>query len=170
MSGSVRISRRTAAYVLEVLEQEQAVEMGIRVGQAIAELRAAMAPKKSVRLAHKRVAAKKRTKRAETKDVWTAVMDRALGACEACQAQAGPKLQLDHFFGRVRVPQSERNCFALCPACHREKTDNVPSAAHWLEKFVAHAERHGFTEEAGMATRRLAAIQIQQSIPKESHA
>jgi hypothetical protein len=101
-------------------------------------------------------AKKDRTKGEQTKLIRSVVMARAGGLCEHCEQRTGSwPLEMDHFFGRIRVRQSERNCWALCLECHRNKTRNEPSAAFWFQEFAAHAEDHGFTEEAGQATRLL---------------
>lgn len=82
---------------------------------------------------------------------------RSRGCCEACGTSFGVGMpaELDHFWGRVRVAQSDENCWLLCWLCHRQKTNNTPSAAHWLRAFVAHAERYGFIAEAAKARARL---------------
>lgn len=160
MAPSIRISRKTAQALLGLVE-------GYNPGLT-QTLRAALAPRPKKALPFvprkKAKATKKRTKKEETSEIRAAVMNRAAGDCEACSfgfdGTALSRLDLDHFFGRVRVKQSERNCWALCRICHREKTRNDPSAAHWLERFIKHAEKHGYSEEAGMATRRLAALEM----------
>lgn len=96
-------------------------------------------------------------------DIRSAVLARAAGVCEC---GCGDPLvlsfdgvaELDHFFGRARVPEAVSNCWALRRNCHGEKTDNRPSAASWLQKFIAHANRHGYENEAGRAWTRLAVL------------
>jgi 5-methylcytosine-specific restriction endonuclease McrA len=158
VTRSVRISWKTARAILSHVGS--CAEPGFFAFEA--ELRAAMAPKRAVVAAKKRKAAKKTTKKEQTAAIRDAVMNRAGLFCEGCASMplyANP-LTLDHFFGRVRVKQSERNCWALCLACHRQKTNNNPSAERWLERFITHAEAHGYREEAGMATRRLASLEL----------
>lgn len=134
-------------------------------GGAANELAAALKPKRSVKLAATRRTAKRETKKEETARIREAVMARCAGYCEWC-GTAGPdrRLELDHFFGRVRVQQSERTCWMLCPACHFSKTRNVPSATVWLERFIGHAGSLGYHEEAGMATRRLGMVQARAEL------
>lgn len=44
---------------------------------------------------------------------------------------------------------------------HQEvrKTLNEPSGAYWLERFIVHAERHGYLEEAERARAKLQTLQ-----------
>lgn len=158
---SVRISWKTAQLILGSFPNDW-VGQGT-VGRAFAELRAAMAPRKSVKAAATRRTAKRASKKEETAAIRAAVMKRAGKYCEACLSFC-PSPEMDHFFGRVRAAQSERSCWSLCRLCHREKTNNAPSAAHWLEAFVAHCERHGYREEAGMAVRRLGMVQAKATL------
>jgi 5-methylcytosine-specific restriction endonuclease McrA len=126
------------------------------------ELERAMRPKLAVVASRKKRETKKSTKKEETAAIRRAVMTRSGGRCEACNAEESPHypMHMDHFFGRVRVKQSERNCWALCAPCDRMKTDNDPSAADWLKWFIVHATRHGYHDEAKMARNRLAAIEL----------
>lgn len=74
-----------------------------------------------------------------------AVMDRARGRCEACGERAA--LALDHWLGgigRRRQMESVETTWALCGECHRDRTENRPSAADWNRHFEAHARRHGY--------------------------
>lgn len=109
---------------------------------------------------------KKATKREQRADVRAQVMARAGGQCEGRHMTAngrclwhcaGAPLELDHFFGRGRVESAE-TCWALCSSCHHVKTRNYPSSAYWLERFIAHAERHGYHTEAERARARLEGI------------
>jgi flavin reductase (DIM6/NTAB) family NADH-FMN oxidoreductase RutF len=155
---SVRISLKTARTIVRALD-----EAGEFLAAAASEeLRAAMAPKKFVKAARKVKAAKKKVKRDESAEIRAAVMKRAAGACESCGAQETnlQRLEWDHFFGRVRVPQSERSTWALCGSCHRKKTLNEPSAVSWLMEFAGHARANSFHDEAGMAMRRMRAIEL----------
>lgn len=156
MTASVKLSLRAAQALLSYrpLELTTSREWG-ELSDAIA--RAERASKTRARLA-KPKREKKATKREETVLVRVLVMARADGRCESCGASAVP-LELDHQHGRGKAPQSRFNCRALCLHCHREKTLSRPSAAHWLEDFIQHAERHGYTAEAKRARARLAFVE-----------
>ncbi len=88
-----------------------------------------------------------------TKRLRAAVFKRADGACECgCGAfiteESG---RLDHFFGRAKAPESMSTCWAICLGCDQAKTLNYPSARYWLERFVDHAQRHGYSAEVERA-------------------
>lgn len=157
---SVRISLKMARYLADALEAHLFPDQ-LAVA-AVEELRAALKPKKSVQASRKRRETKGLTKKEETAAIREAVMKRAGGQCENCLAHEGPAapLELDHMFGRVRVKQSERNCWALCRPCHRGKTNNAPTAWFWLRVFAAHAFSHGYAAEARMADARFEALSL----------
>lgn len=148
MARSVRISVR-AAQALLTLCADAPTFAGERV---VAELRAALAPKKFIKAARKERTKKKKEHRDETSEVYAAVMKRAERSCEYCcgpDTFAAP-LEMDHMFGRVRAKQSERNCWALCRWCHKHKT-NSPEPWFWFEAFAKHADELGFRGEAARA-------------------
>lgn len=91
------------------------------------------------------------------KKVRAAVADRSGGLCEACYKWAGEALHCDHFFGR-RNGESVSLCWMLCPPCDHLKTTNNPSAAKWLERWMAHCAVHGYREEVELAQNRLAVL------------
>lgn len=137
---SVRISLKTAQWLLETMERvSEATGPGIGftrdAASVLSDLRAAMTPKKSVKLAKARKETKKKTKRAETSEIREAVMSRAGGQCEMCGAHETNlnRLEMHHALGRVRAQQSVENCLALCGPCHRDITDNRPSAVDVLQ-------------------------------------
>lgn len=77
------------------------------------------------------------------------VMSRARGRCEACALHPlrGQKLQLDHWLGgggRRNQQQTVENCWALCPSCHRKRTDNSPSARYWNDTKRIHSQMYGY--------------------------
>lgn len=159
---SVRISLKTARVLLSAVDLRGLGATTVDLAMAAEALRKAIEPKRSVVANRKRRTAKKSTKREETAAIREAVMRRANGRCEVCCAldlRLAP-LQLDHFFGRVRVKQSVKNCWALCGPCHRMKTENDPSAADWLKWFIVHATRYGHHDEARLAQNRLEAIEL----------
>lgn len=99
---------------------------------------------------------------AETKRIRAAVFARAKGRCECgCRrwitSESG---QLDHQFGRAKVPQAVSNCWALSIACHEAKTLNHPSAAAWLQRFAWHAGKHGYLAERELALAKLNVLQV----------
>lgn len=72
-----------------------------------------------------------------------------------CSASA--PLELDHFRGR-REPQTLENCWTLCSPCHRQKTDNRPSAFWWQLRFKAHAARFGYAAEVERCEARITVL------------
>ena len=84
-----------------------------------------------------------------------AIIRRADGLCEACRVR--PAGRIDHFEGRARS-ESLETCWHLCVLCDNAKTVNRPSARHWLESFIRHAESHGYTAAAERARARLDGI------------
>lgn len=126
----------------------------------------ALKPKRSLAPAKKRREAKKKAHREETGAIRAAVVKRADNTCEACRSQfrAFDYFAMDHFFGgsgRRRAMQRPETCWLLCRDCNHLKTFNDPSAAAWIERFITHAERHGYTREAEMASARLDALKLQ---------
>lgn len=89
-----------------------------------------------------------------------AVFDRSNGWCECgCGEQISEATgEMDHFFGRAKVPQAISNCWALTRQCHAGKTSSRTSAKHWLECFVRHAVAHGYWPEVNRAADRLAVL------------
>lgn len=90
---------------------------------------------------------------AQTREIREAVFERADGICEGCHDENAHAM--DHHFGRGKEPQSVANCWALCAECDFRKTNNTPSAAWWLETFIAHCEKHGYVAEAEKAAAKL---------------
>jgi hypothetical protein len=80
-----------------------------------------------------------------------AIKDRSEGRCEVCGA-AGE--QFDHAEGR-KHSESLETVWHLCAFCHFKKTNNQPSARHWLEAFIRHCARYEYREPAIRAHRRL---------------
>jgi hypothetical protein len=84
---------------------------------------------------------------------------RARGKCECCGQPFGfgfAAPTVDHMFGRAKAEEIEFNCWVLRGDHHAAKTDNKPSAIHWLLKFIAHCGRYRHGEN-GYATAALAA-------------
>lgn len=137
------------------------------LGKAFVEVQSAISraerPKRAV-VAHKKVTdKKKRTRGKDTKTIRAELVGRSNGICECgCRTafSALAPAEMDHEFGRVRVPQAVSNCWLLRADCHRDKTRNKPSNAYWLRKFIAHSEKHGLDDEAAMAFKRLESIRV----------
>lgn len=123
------------------------------------ELFEALAPRRKS-AAVRKTEAKRRAKRTETSAIYDAADDRAAGRCEACgllfETSDGP--ELDHFRGRGKAQQTIENCWLLHRTCHHQRTNNSPSAAYWLERFIIHADKHGYAAEAARARVRLATV------------
>jgi hypothetical protein len=108
----------------------------------------ALKPRRSLKPARQRRAEKKKTKKEETAEIRAAVFERAKGLCEMCGTFA---TDLEHAFGRVRVPQKVSNCLAICRPCHRARTNNQPSAEHWWKRYAAHFWKYGYFDSCQMA-------------------
>jgi 5-methylcytosine-specific restriction endonuclease McrA len=123
---------------------------------ADAILRGAKPLRRSVKKARKEKTAKRATKKEKTATVRQAVVLRADNCCEWCSRPGTDfeALELDHFEGRARSETLE-SCWLLCRGCHRQKTNNAPSAAWWLEAFRMHCERNGYAAQARRAANRL---------------
>ncbi len=163
MSASVRISRKAAVAL------EHHLFHCIPEDRAYLELVAALKPKRSVVAARKVKRAKKATKREQTSAIRFAVAERAHGKCECCGqflvfANGVSYSEMDHFWGRAKAVQSAQNCWMLCRDCHYLKTNNDPSAAHWLNKYLDHSITHGHSREASKAGSRLQALELMEQV------
>lgn len=110
--------------------------------------------------------------RAPWRSIKAQIALRSRGRCEACGKRL-PKseAQDDHFFGgsgRRLAMESVETCWHLCVPCHRDKTENRPSAEHWLEKFVAHCEKHGYAQAAEEARKRIDSERLVEEAAKIS--
>ncbi len=173
MSASVRISRKTATHLLELMV---AAYPQARLW-AVDDLRAALrvSPKKAAAKKAKRtkVGKTKAEKRDETAAIREAVMARAGGRCECgCgrhfEGAWAQRAELDHFWGRGKAPQSADNCWALSVVCHSAKTNGVPNRGFWLQLYRAHANDHQLDAEAAKATRLIAALELQAEAARVS--
>ena len=85
---------------------------------------------------------------------------RARGVCECgCGRALGDWGEVDHFFGVAKADETEFLCWLLHRDCHRAKTDNRPSAAHWLTAFMKHCAKYvgdGYRSAAYDAQEKLA--------------
>lgn len=160
----VSISERTARDLLGIC----CTTPGVVSVRARDELQRALSTKKSLPFPTRRQtkASKKQTKREETAAIREAVMDRAGDWCECgCGRVLGGShfayaAELDHFFPKSRTRQTVKTCWAITRMCHRDKTDNRPDRETWLRKFIAHANRHGFTRECAVASLQLEALEL----------
>lgn len=175
---SIRLSLRSARALRDANDARAPGRdrVGPFPGEARAweELAAGIAAATRVRPARtatrKAKASKRATKREETAAIRAAVMERAAGKCEACFLSFGPLLtpELDHFFGRARVPQAVSNCWALCRVCHRNKTDGSPSPEEWCGRFISHCQRYGYAAEASRARTRLHFSRVRRTLVEVS--
>ena len=165
MKSRVSLSRRDA----EALERGPEVDAGA-YARALNRLRSALKPSPKRTAAKKERRATKAERRAahnaETADIHREVAIRADGKCEACGSYFAPfsPAHMDHQAGRAKLPQSVTNCWLLCFACDRDKTENRPSRAHWLQKFAEHCDRHNYWSEAKRARRDLATAQAKEAM------
>lgn len=117
----------------------------------------------ALRAAKQRREVKRKTKRERTSEIREEVMKRAGLVCECGCGRwfrgFNGAAQLDHYDGRARS-ESVETCWALRADCHREKTDGVPSSIEWHERFLAHAQRHGYATAAICARRRIGAEEL----------
>jgi hypothetical protein len=116
-------------------------------------------PRPALRAAKQRREVKKKTKREETSELRAIVAKRAEGACEHCGIHLGP-FELDHMWGRGKEKQTFENCWLLCRSCHHAKTNSIPERAYWLEKFVIHCLKHGFSADGKRAADGLEALRL----------
>lgn len=161
--STVRISKKSARALSDFFANTHVRDR--LLDPAIIELRAALTPRKPKPLAvasREARVSRRAAKGYETDEIRRQVLERAGGACEVpgCYiifSTLNPG-ELDHFHGRGKAKQSVENCWQICRGDHRNKTNNRPSAAWWLERFIAHAERHGYRAEAERARARLEGI------------
>ena len=165
MGASVRLSRKTAIFLRQLLTEFGSGQELVRFGPG---LDAALAPKRHVKAHAKVKRAKKRDKNKETSIIYAEVEQRAAGKCECgcgVSFHAEDSLyapELDHAFGRGKAKQSVRTCWMLTARCHRRKTNGVPSEAHWLDGFAQHCDRHGYTAEAALARSKIPMAQLRE--------
>lgn len=103
--------------------------------------------------------------RTQTRNLRGEVFERSGFACECgCHRYLYDEGQLDHFWGRAKAKQSAENCWALSARCHSDKTNNFPSAADWVCRFINHCLRHDFHDEADKALARLRVIRQKAAV------
>ena len=166
MSASVRLSLKAARQL--ATGYPATTETSRELEAAIAKAERSTATRKRLT---KPKQAKRAEKRKETSAIYAAVERRAEGKCEACGSAFGPRdilatrPEMDHFLGRGRAAQSERNCWLLCGRCHWNKTRNSPSRADWLEVFAQHCSRNELGPEFLAAKRELAFVEARRDLP-----
>ena len=160
----VSISIRSARNLLDIIDGGHAQYPS----SSRDELRRAVAHAERPRPGLKKAKAvrgqKKRAKAKDTRSIRATVFDRADTTCECGCGKSFTMTtpgELDHFLGREKAKQSVGNCWALRSDCHHFKTLNQPSPEWWLGKFIKHAEKHGFDDEAFVAARRLESLELQ---------
>lgn len=146
---AIKISLRTAQLIHSVLRLSE----GQAIQSAAAELAAAMKPKpvkKFVRAAKARKATKKATKKTETAAIREALFERSRGHCEMCGDEGS---DMHHALSR-RVPQDISNVLFLCRQCHRDITNNRPSAVDALQAQASKFGELGLARTAHALLRR----------------
>lgn len=171
MAATVRLSARSARALLE--RAKRVPPETVEEGRAFAEMEDALEKLSRVRTrtsaALKATAAKRKTKREKTAELYWMAMARADGVCECgCgqpldAASLAGHPELDHFRGRGRARQTVPNTWMLRRDCHRAK--HRGSRAVWLAKYAAHARRHGYQAEAAWADAELEAEQMAAQLP-----
>lgn len=150
------IGKKTLKAVIHELEER------IGTTSLVEDLRRALKPRRSVVAARSPRRAKQEKKRVETREIRASAVVRADGVCECgCGlpfTDYDPG-ELDHWFGRGKVPQSIANTWLLRRSCHRLKTLNSPSSDHWGRKFIRHCWRYGYLDAAARANGRLASLE-----------
>lgn len=157
MSAAIKLSRKTASALLELLPEDDLLSPTDRRFKV--DLRAALKPKRSVKFARARKTAKKASKREETSNIYREVEQRADGLCEMCGDAFSPldPPEMDHARGKGRAPQSVENCWMLHGrSCHRRKHNGL--AVEWLTQYRLHAEYFGYSREMSWADGRLAFV------------
>ncbi len=151
------ISKRSAKWLLGVVEQMK----GAEASRVAVDLKHALRLRPGLKLAKVRRTEKRTTKKEARASVREAVARRAGGRCEACgrHENAVAPLEADHMWGRARS-ESLESVWLVCRPCHRAKTDNSPTRAHWLTGFRYHCERHGYDAELAKARNALSVLQI----------
>lgn len=126
-----------------------ALRLGVRIGPALMAARGRTWTTDPLKFAKPEPRAEKRCRRAAhasaTAELRAIVIARAAGCCEACGMASGA-LEMDHWesgSGRRRPMQSAMTVWAICGTCHRHRTHNCPSAAHWNQVRRSFCERTG---------------------------
>lgn len=80
------------------------------------------------------------------REVWL----RSEGRCECgCRRRiTWARMEMDHFLGRAKWPESAESCWALAKECHTAKTNNTPTSLRWLWLFLLHLQAHGYAHSA----------------------
>lgn len=108
---------------------------------------------------------KRRAKKSpvRTKEIRALVAERAGNICE-CGCGRTLSLyhpQMDHWLGgsgRRKQKQSVETCWMLTMWCHRQRTNNYPSAIYWNRKFRAHCHRYGYVFTPHIEKRQLTRV------------
>ena len=160
--STVRLSRKNAQAVAAHLQKQPALYPAL--AGALRQLQDGLAPRRAKPIAiaaRKAKAERVRAHQDETSAIYREVEKRADGKCEACGLPFSPAdpPELDHQPGRHRAPQTVQNCWLIhARTCHRVKTNPAGGARIHLERFITHAEKHGFHAEAERARARLEGI------------
>lgn len=157
MTASVRLSAKSARYVMDALGAIPGMPTAQLI-KAVFELEQGLKPKKAKQLRRQRKEAKRQTKREVTAIIRANVFARAGDECELCNLATASDLH--HALGRIREPQAEDNCLAICRCCHRLITDNNPSAVFWLGRQAHIFGLLGHHRTAAMLSARAEVLQM----------
>lgn len=153
------VGRKYLATALAALKGERIEDADRRLAIAvIGQAAKVREPKPMRREREANEAREKASKRLETGRIYRAVEKRAGGRCEcgcgtpfASEGENAP--QMDHFWGRGKVPQTVENCWMLTARHHAEK--GGPGRLAWLGKFKTHADGHRYFAESAKAAREI---------------
>ena len=148
--------------ILVCVHEGEGTVQASTVYEAMEAIDRALTPKRSLAPAAKRRASKAELRAEKISAIRHKVEARSQGRCENsnCAAEfsdAHPG-EMDHAFGgsgRRRAMESELTCWMLCHACHRDKTNNLPDAAHWWGRFAKHCHDYCYTMTALEAEKHL---------------
>lgn len=154
ISISIRDAKAIAAHLRDVPLDEMTMSARDAAGRLAEEIARGQRAEAARKSRSTQRLARRKAKTARTSDVRTALVRRAGLYCECGCGQMfkgpGGVPQLDHFFGRARA-ESVETCWLLRTDCHERKTRNEPSRPFWLERFICHAEHHGYAPAAELA-------------------
>lgn len=168
---SVRISAKAARALLSMNSPDNLTDPLER--RALEEVKAALRPRYKPKSGAQRKREKKALLRAESEAMRAAVLKRSGGMCEVCRAVDGYECaasEIHHVLGRARAVETEATCLSVCRACHRDITENKPSAAHWLAIQGFIFEGWGHTETSKALRRSLARAEAKQIFRERENA
>jgi hypothetical protein len=148
---SVRISMKTARAALDALTGEFPGYAGRHWGEAAVALKAAMEPKRSVKLARARKEAKQEAKWRGSARLRAKLIEVSGGSCELCERKG---CDPHHALGRKNAPESFENCLWVCRACHEAVTNPSDGGAYWFRRQAEVFEGRGCHKTAAELRRK----------------